>query len=61
MPDKEKVSLRWIEVFDLDDSEHATAIRSTWNGIANFKLQTLVDGKWHDVKIEHNPEDGEGG
>ena len=52
-----KMSLRWVEVYNLDDTEHATAIRSTWNDIANFKLQTLVDGKWHDVKIEHNPED----
>ncbi len=56
-----KMSLRWVEVYNLDDTEHATAIRSTWNDIANFKLQTLVDEKWHDVEIEHNPEDGEGG
>ncbi len=56
-----KMTLRWLEVSDLDDTEHATAIRSTWNDIANFKLQTLVDGKWHDVEIERNPEDGEGG
>ncbi|KKK66661.1 hypothetical protein LCGC14_2961830 [marine sediment metagenome] len=57
------MALRWIEVFNMDDGEHATAIRPYWNGIANFKLQMLVGEQWHDVEIERNPEliDGEGG
>ena len=53
-----KMSLRWIHVVDGID-EYATATRRTLGWQSHFKLQTLADGKWHDV--EYYPEGDEGG
>ena len=58
LPEANKMSLRWIHVVDGID-EYATATRSTLGWQSHFKLQTLADGKWHDV--EYYPEGGEGG
>ena len=56
LPETNKVSLRWIHVADGID-EYVTATRRTLGWQSHFKLQTLVDGKWHDIKIEHNPDE----
>ncbi len=66
-PETNKMPLRWLEVLSrgvLD--EYPSAARPGWGATQHaqhYKLQTLVDGKWHDVEIERNPEliDGEGG
>jgi len=67
LPETNKVTLKWVWIgrasitSDENDDLPITGVTSYYGSTRYYKLQTLVDEKWHDVEIEHNPEDVEGG